>query len=69
MTRGTDANLVFVFTTPPKTADPQPGTRAPPNWTATTASAANATGSCPPSPRPGQAARTRASRSPCSPTC
>jgi hypothetical protein len=30
MTRGTDANLAFVFTTPPKTADPQPGTRAAP---------------------------------------
>ena len=30
MTRGTDANLTFVFTTPPKAADPQPGTRAAP---------------------------------------
>ena len=30
MTRGTDANLAFVFTTPPKAADPQPGTRAAP---------------------------------------
>src|SRR5580704_1731086 len=30
MTRGTDANLVFVFTTPPKVADPRPGTRAAP---------------------------------------
>jgi len=30
MTRGTDANLTFVFTTPPKTADPQPGTRTAP---------------------------------------
>ena len=30
MTRGTDANLAFVFTTPPKVADPQPGTRAAP---------------------------------------
>ncbi|MFY9926488.1 MAG: AAA family ATPase, partial [Streptosporangiaceae bacterium] len=27
MTRGTDANLAFVFTTPPTPADPQPGTR------------------------------------------
>jgi TrwC relaxase/AAA domain len=27
MTRGTDANLAFVFTTPPKVADPQPGVR------------------------------------------
>ena len=30
MTRGTDANLAFVFTTPPKVADPRPGTRAAP---------------------------------------
>jgi hypothetical protein len=30
MTRGTDANLAFVFTTPPKAADPQPGTRTAP---------------------------------------
>jgi hypothetical protein len=30
MTRGTDANLAFVFTTPPKVADPKPGTRAAP---------------------------------------
>ncbi len=30
MTRGTDANLAFVFTTSPKAADPQPGTRAAP---------------------------------------
>ena len=27
MTRGTDVNLAFVFTTPARTADPQPGTR------------------------------------------
>ena len=30
MTRGTDTNLAFVFTTPPRPADPQPGTRAAP---------------------------------------
>jgi hypothetical protein len=30
MTRGTNTNLAFVFTTPPKPADPQPGTRTPP---------------------------------------
>ena len=30
MTRGTDANLAFVFTTPARPADPQPGTRARP---------------------------------------
>jgi hypothetical protein len=30
MTRGTDANLVFVFTTPARPADPAPGTRTAP---------------------------------------
>jgi hypothetical protein len=30
MTRGTDANLAYVFTTPARLADPQPGTRAAP---------------------------------------
>ena len=30
MTRGTDTNLAFVFTTPARPADPQPGTRAAP---------------------------------------
>ena len=30
MTRGTDANLAFVFTTPSRPADPQPGTRPAP---------------------------------------
>ena len=30
MTRGTDANLAFVFTTPARPADPQPGTRTAP---------------------------------------
>ena len=30
MTRGTDANLAFVFTAPSRPADPQPGTRAAP---------------------------------------
>ncbi len=30
MTRGTDANLAFVFTTPARRADPQPGTRPAP---------------------------------------
>jgi hypothetical protein len=30
MTRGTDINLAFVFTTPPRPAGPQPGTRAAP---------------------------------------
>src|SRR5262249_56436093 len=30
LTRGTDANLAFVFTTPPKVADPAPGARPAP---------------------------------------
>jgi hypothetical protein len=30
MTRGTDANLAFVFTTPARLADPQPSTRPAP---------------------------------------
>ena len=30
MTRGTDANLAYVFTTPSRPADPQPGTRPAP---------------------------------------
>ena len=30
MTRGTDTNLAYVFTTPPRPADPQPGTRPAP---------------------------------------
>ena len=30
LTRGTDTNLVYVFTTPPKVADPAPGTRPAP---------------------------------------
>src|SRR6185437_876921 len=30
MTRGTDVNLAFVFTTPARPADPQPGTRTAP---------------------------------------
>ena len=30
MTRGTDINLAFAFTTPPRLADPQPGTRPAP---------------------------------------
>jgi hypothetical protein len=28
LTRGTDANLAYVFTTPARPADPQPGTAA-----------------------------------------
>ena len=52
MTRGTDANLAYVFTTPARPADPQPGTRPPPNSAATSASAANAPDTSP-APPPG----------------
>ncbi len=68
MTRGTDANLAFVFTTPARPADSQPGTRPPPNWTATSASGANARDSRLSSPHQIPAGRSRASRSPCWPT-
>ena len=56
MTRGTDANLAFVFTTPARPADPQPGTRAAPELAATSASAGNAPGTRRPARRrrPGQ---------------
>ena len=69
MTRGTDANLAFVFTTPPKAADPQPGTRPAPELDRYERIRHEREGSCPPSPHQSQAARTRGSRSPCSPTC
>ena len=53
MTRGTDANLAFVFTTPPRPADPQPGTRPAPELDRYDRIRHDATGSCPPAPRPG----------------
>ena len=36
LTRGTDANLAYVFTASPKTADPAPGPKPAPNWPGTT---------------------------------
>ena len=36
LSRGTDANLAYVFTASPKTADPAPGPRPAPNWPGTT---------------------------------
>ena len=69
MTRGTDANLAFVFTKPARPADPTPATRSAPNWPATNASAANGRVSCLPNPRSaGLASSIPESRSPCSPT-
>ena len=68
MTRGTDTNLAYVFTTPARPADPQPGTRPAPNWTATTASGTNARDTRLSSPHRIPAGRSRASRSPCWPT-
>ena len=70
MTRGTDANLAFVFTTPPKVGRPaarHPGRpragplRAHPPRTRRVPAR--------PARPAGRAARTRGSRSPCSPTC
>ncbi len=68
MTRGTDTNIAYVFTTPARAADPQPGT-----WSATELDRYDRVrqereGFPPARPHPGPAARTRASRSPCSPT-
>ena len=69
MTRGTDTNLAFVFTTPPKPADPQPGTRPAPELDRYDRIRRERDGFLPTQPAPRQADRTRASRSPCSPTC
>ena len=69
MTRGTDANLAFVFTTPARPADPQPGTRPAPELDRYERIRRERAGypPAPPSGRqPGQA--DGASRSPCSPT-
>src|SRR5690242_415065 len=64
MTRGTDANLAYVFTTPacPPTLGPVPGPL--PNSGTTTASGTNSKRSPPPSPHRLPAHRSRASRSP-----
>ena len=68
MTRGTDVNLAYVFTTPARPADPQPGTRPPPNSPGTIASGTTTRDSRPPSPRRVPAEPSYASRSPCWPT-
>ena len=70
MTRGTDANLAFVFTTPPKAADPRPGTRAAPELDRYERIRREREGFLPdPARRRARATWTRGSRSPCSPTC
>ena len=70
MTRGTDANLAFVFTTPARPADPQPGTRPAPELDRYDRIRRERAGYL---RRPALACaartgRTSASRSPCSPT-
>ena len=70
MTRGTDANLAFVFTTPARPADPQPGTRPAPELDRYERIRRERAGYLP-SHRPARsrAGRTEhASRSPCWPT-
>ena len=66
MTRGTDANLAYVFTTPTRPADPQPGTRSAPELDRyDRVSAANAPDTRRPPPsgaQPGQAGPARADR-------
>jgi AAA domain/TrwC relaxase len=67
MTRGTHTNLVFVFTTPPTSADPQPRTRPAPELHRAQRTPLEREGHLPPpaplpdGPHPG-------GRSPCSPT-
>ena len=69
MTRGTDANLAFVFTTPDRPADPQPGTRAAPELDRYDRTRPEYDGyPAGPAATADRAARTCASRSPCSPT-
>ena len=67
MTRGTDANLAFVFTTPARPADPQPGTRPAPELARYERIRRNGPGPAG-QPPPGPGGPLRASRSPCSPT-
>ena len=70
MTRGTDANLAFVFTTPARPADPQPGTRPAPELDRYERLRRERAGYLPDHPSPCQPGprRASASRSPCSPT-
>jgi hypothetical protein len=69
MTRGTDVNLAYVFTTPARPADPQPGIRAAPGLDRYKRIRHERAGSPLPGPRPTPAAWIRGSQSPCSPTC
>ena len=69
MTRGTDVNLAFVFTTPARPADPQPGTRPAPELDRYDRSRRERQGF--PASQPAcrvAPAQSRASRSPCWPT-
>jgi hypothetical protein len=63
LTRGTTANLAYVFTLSPKRAEPAPGPVPHPNWPATTRSIPNERAT---SPRPPRLPRP-AKRWPCSP--
>ena len=70
MTRGTDANLAYVFTTPARPADPQPGTRPAPELDRYERIRRERAGypATPARSAPSRAGRTSASRSPCWPT-
>ena len=70
MTRGTDANLAFVFTTPARPADPQPGTRPAPELDRYERIRRERAGYPPHqlAQVPSRTGRASASRSPCSPT-
>jgi ATP-dependent exoDNAse (exonuclease V) alpha subunit len=63
LTRGTTANLAYVFTLSPKLADPAPAPAPPRNWPATTRSRPNDPALPPRPPRPPRPAR----RWPCCP--
>ena len=70
MTRGTDTNMAFVFTTPARPADPQPGTRPAPELDRYERIRHERQGLLPAQARArARQRRTRESRSPCSPTC
>jgi hypothetical protein len=58
MTRGTDVNLAFVFTTPARPADPQPGTRPAPELDRYEDVRRERAGYLPDEPSPASAART-----------
>ena len=68
MTRGTDANLAYVFTTPARPADPQPGTRPAPELDRYDRIRRERQGFPAFQPAPGPGGAERASRSPCWPT-